>query len=599
MLLIFGIWMLVLSVVSSVSIYQSARSRWLEDVRGVKSDTYLRVANGNLLALLTSSNNLVQVLSEDQAFIDYLAGGATDSTLRRIVQQRLRAIKNLGFASVNFVNHKTLEYMDENLKLIHVLDPNNNNGNHQFYFQHLKLGQRTRFNYNYDEVLKGSFFFVNISLGDLKNPLGMVSFSFQPNTVSDNLKFGKITPGTELFILDSVGDVAFTTQTDYMRKGLASILDGTTATDILQKREGYLTDRKWDNQPVEVAWMHVGDFPYKTVAIIPWNELVEPLDKVGWQSALFGVLFFLVIVITVIIVFKRVTNMLGSMRNFVERFTEGDNEVTLPAYMSKRPDEIGDLARAFSHLRDLQELIRKTVTQMHETVQALRSSGKLLAEGTARIRNSVATQAAASQNLNEDALEFQETIHNTSTDALGMAAEAMEAVGGAQQGKELVEKSIARIEAVSHDIHQVNDLAHQTNILALNAAVEAARAGDAGRGFAVVANEVKNLAEKSREVATAISAQTLDAVRDIQAAGKYFLTLETAVTNVAQHTGHTLNSSQEQEQMADHIQQAVQTLKTNSEDESAISEQFDLLLRSIETEVMRLSESVDALVGAK
>lgn len=61
----------------------------------------------------------------------------------------------------------------------------------------------------------------------------------------------------------------------------------------------------------------------------------------------------------------------------------------------------------------------------------------------------------------------------------------------------------------------ITSTSEQTNLLALNAAIEAARAGDSGRGFAVVAEEVKVLANNSKENADRIN-HTLNNLADSQ-----------------------------------------------------------------------------------
>lgn len=62
-------------------------------------------------------------------------------------------------------------------------------------------------------------------------------------------------------------------------------------------------------------------------------------------------------------------------------------------------------------------------------------------------------------------------------------------------------RSVEQVNGLTNDILNISS---QTNLLALNASIEAARAGETGRGFAVVAEQIRQLADSSRETANHI-----------------------------------------------------------------------------------------------
>lgn len=182
--------------------------------------------------------------------------------------------------------------------------------------------------------------------------------------------------------------------------------------------------------------------------------------------------------------------------------------------------------------------VAKDMSQQQQKVERI-SQALLHTEQTVKQQNQRVEQALEVTN---SALAQVETCENASRDLLNQMNEINQLVGELSQISDSLE---AKTRGIADIVETITHIAQQTNLLALNAAIESARAGENGRGFAVVAEEVRKLAEQSRQsadniilVISQIQEEIGNSLHKIQEA--YQSTL--AGNEVAAKTGQTLKN---------------------------------------------------------
>ena len=208
-----------------------------------------------------------------------------------------------------------------------------------------------------------------------------------------------------------------------------------------------------------------------------------------------------------------------------------DLTINLSAY-KERGDELGAMMQSFGRMV---ETLREQIQGILDGVNMLASSSSEIMAATTQVASGTAETATAISETTTTVEEIRQAAQLSSQKAKNVSDSAQRVAQVTQTGQKAVEETAAvmrhirdQMESIAQTIVRlseqsqsiggiiasVTDIADQSNLLAVNAAIEAAKAGEQGRGFAVVAQEIKSLAEQSKQA----TAQVRGILNDVQKA---------------------------------------------------------------------------------
>ncbi len=282
---------------------------------------------------------------------------------------------------------------------------------------------------------------------------------------------------------------------------------------------------------------------YNTLADIEAKQIADASDLKDTSQNQFNssIVVFIVTIAIVIVIFTLVSQVIiriikKSSKSIIDNMAQVSKGDFTARITNSSNNEFGiiqkSLSETITNISSMINVVKEKCIDIDNRSESINIVAGEISCSTEQVANAIQEVAKGTGSQAEDLVDTGTILHDfgneldnivqsikeidtKSKDIGSMANDSntkmLELVSSMEKVKTLFSSFEFKIQGFSKNLNQINEItgvitsiAAQTNLLALNAAIEAARAGESGRGFSVVADEIRKLAEQSKESLTDI-----------------------------------------------------------------------------------------------
>lgn len=276
------------------------------------------------------------------------------------------------------------------------------------------------------------------------------------------------------------------------------------------------------------------------------GSIAGQVTKIVISIATFSIAAIIIGILISVLLVRSISKNIAKIHNSLTEISSGNLTNTCEVTSNDEIREIADglndtvenIKKMIRNVQTEAKCIEDVVSNVSKNVDVLNVSLEEISAGTEELSAGMEETAASAEEMTSNAQEIERTVESLAKSAQSGSLEVVKINNRALKTKEMVSearekafdvfqgtkdelqnaiensKIVNQISVLSESIMQITS---QTNLLALNAAIEAARAGEAGRGFSVVSEEIRKLAEQSKDTVIKIQDITSKVIKAVDA----------------------------------------------------------------------------------